>query len=610
MTTELRIESKTLALGEVLQNFYVVPNYQREYIWQRENVETMLNDILNEFDRQKKRGNQTAEYFLGSIVVCESQEDASFDLIDGQQRMTTLYLLLCVIRDYMLDKGHKIPVSLTTQISSSTQQRLGGEVHRYRVELHYNDGKDLIESFGNHEIDSHTKISELLEANDTSETVRNLMVAYQAIFEFLQSNFDNADDVERFWSQSIYDVKLIRIVTGNLTQALQIFETINERGVGLNAMDLLKNLLFMRANPHDSDDIAKRWKAMIDKLQRSEKPLRFLRYFILSQYDIDTDTSLTESDIYPWFRDNTKVHRLDDNPMAFLEKLIDFSNVYLGFIDGKNPDGSDNKYLRNISILTTSTARQHYILLMAGRHLKTPQFLRLCAELENTMFCYVLTRQRTNVLERNIIPWARKLRAVSTGDELEGFFRSTLWTDLKSRRRDFEAAFLSASLANIPKYRMRYTLGKLILHIEAKAGNLPPSLDDVAPKRSKRGTPQIEHILPVSPSDDLRNKFNKPDEYDQLCQMLGNLTLLSGSINASISNKPFAEKRESYAENSQFLLTRSIARKLEQGNGTQFDLAIADLKQFEEWNSEAILARQEMLLQIAREVWLSVAEKI
>ncbi len=601
MTAQFSIDAKAFELRDILKDFYHVPSFQREYIWKAQNVETMLNDIWNEFDRQNNRRNdKPAEYFLGSIVVCPSENDpGTLDLIDGQQRMTTLFLMLCAVRDFLEKTGNEVPDSLKQQIRSSTPQRGGGEIHRPRVELHYEDGSKLIKRISNQESAERINVDEELANNGLSNSVKNLLGAYRAINDFLAEKFSDAQEVESFWSQMVYDVKLIRISTPDLTRALQIFETINERGVGLNAMDLLKNLLFMKADRSLAETIGKKWKNMVDKLERKEKPLRFLRYFVLSQYDVDPEIGLTENEIFQWFQENESQHRIDKDPMAFLERLVEYSEVYLNFVDNRDPDGNHSKYLSSLSSATSSSARQHFILLMAAKSLPRDLFNKLCLHLENTLFVYLITRQRTNVLESNVTRWAQNIRAVRDQDELNSFLHSFLFKDLQKRMGDFERAFMGITLGKVPKYRIRYTLGKIIKHIDESAGRTERDLSSLAPKSATKSSPHIEHIMPISSLD-------SSDSYDidhEMVNSLGNLTLLEPTINTSAGDRPYFEKVE-YYQNSDFLLNKSMKMKPQLGTNTQFNRGTARLMQFQEWNETSIRKRHEMLKDIALEVWM------
>ena len=110
------IQSQDIKVADVFQAFYVVPDYQREYVWETEQVEQLLNDINAEL------GNDPAaapEYFIGSVVVCPGTAGV-LELIDGQQRMTTLFLTLCAIRDRIKELGEEPPGALGPQIAATS----------------------------------------------------------------------------------------------------------------------------------------------------------------------------------------------------------------------------------------------------------------------------------------------------------------------------------------------------------------------------------------------------------------------------------------------------------------------------------------------------------
>ena len=91
-----------------MKDFYTVPDFQREYVWQPENVEQLLQDVLDEFFDEHGKVLPTSEYFIGSIVACPDKSD-TFQLIDGQQRMTTIYLVLCAVRDCFQESDVDVP---------------------------------------------------------------------------------------------------------------------------------------------------------------------------------------------------------------------------------------------------------------------------------------------------------------------------------------------------------------------------------------------------------------------------------------------------------------------------------------------------------------------
>ena len=587
-----RIDSNDLTLAELFKDFYNVPDFQREYVWEETNVERLLQDVYDEFYDEEGKISPHGEYFIGSIVTYKDI-DGVFQLIDGQQRLTTSYLVLCVIRDYLAEL--KVPPSGTLQgqiASVSMNPASGDDIFRYRLVLQYEDSQNvLIKIAGNSK--------SVNDIEPSTSSVEHILNAYKTIREFLQANFaQDTGKIKLFLAAYTLRVKLIRIETPNLSSALKLFETINDRGVGLNSMDLLKNLLFMRTSKDDYAKLKDRWKILIDTLDNrcGEKPLRFLRYYILSSHDLPANKQqVREDEIYKWFSENQDKTKINSNPLDFVEVLIRYANSFANFVAGKNVQGHDNRYLQNIAKLSNQ-ARQHFILLMAAQHLAEPLFDKLTKKIENLFFCYLITREPTKNFERSFARWSKELREVNDEAGLDVFISKNFLSDMANRSNNFDFALNELNTYRIQQYRLRYILAKISQYIDENAwGNTFPL------ERYYKAV-QIEHILPFWPSVELRQSFDRPDEYDSLKIMFGNLTLLEKSINASVSNSSFEQKKAGYLQ-STILLTKSLVDNVQVGVNTQINRATQDLVLFEKWTSESIQKRQLMLGQLARKVW-------
>lgn len=593
--TAPKIESADLTLGDLFKDFYSVPDFQREYVWEAEHVEKLLTDVLDEFYDEQGRLTGDSEYFIGSVVAC-SDETGTFQLIDGQQRLTTVYLTVCAIRDQLVELGGTATSAVQQLVKAvSMDRRTMADIPRYRVSLQYSDSHGVLEKIA----DGETLPTEIPES---PVSVKHLRVAYQTVREFLLSNFDrDAGKIKEFLAAFLWRVKLIRIVTPNLAHALKVFETVNDRGVSLNSMDLLKNLLFMRTNSRDYRDLKAKWKNLIDTLDTAgEKPLRFLRYFIMSHHDTDWQRGLREDEIYDWFVKNSETCGIDSNPIAFVDELYACAQAYGNFLKGRNASGEAVPYLENLSLVAGGAVRQHLILLLAGRHLPSPLFAELCRNLENLFFCYLITREPTKTFDRNFARWSKELRAANTQASLEEFLKKNFVSDLASRSNAFDFALSELTQSKIQQYRLRYILAKLTQMIELEAWGNP---SHASLRQYLEAVVHIEHILPQNPETAVRDAFDKPIEYDAYVERLGNLTLLENTINSSVSNGPYNDKKPGYRESS-LLLTRSLVEKPHVGTNTRLNRAVEDLPQFDQWNSTTIEQRQKMLATLARRVWL------
>ncbi|MEM9923718.1 MAG: DUF262 domain-containing protein [Cyanobacteria bacterium P01_D01_bin.50] len=100
--SEQEIKSQDLNISKLFEDFYIIPEYQRQYVWTEKNVEQLLNDIYDEFLPHNFE-SKADDYFIGSIVVCPQEDDENnlYAVIDGQQRITTIYILSCVVKNYI-----------------------------------------------------------------------------------------------------------------------------------------------------------------------------------------------------------------------------------------------------------------------------------------------------------------------------------------------------------------------------------------------------------------------------------------------------------------------------------------------------------------------------
>lgn len=579
------IQSEDSSLAKLFQSFYVVPDYQREYVWGTEQVEQLLMDVRDEMGNGAPA--DAPEYFIGSIVVCPGK-DGVLDLIDGQQRMTTLYIALCAIRDKLAALSAPSMAVLNSQIADSMVDVSGEERRRYRLDLQY--------------VDSGNALIRMAEADPVTgpltSSMQNMLNAHRVTGRFLNSEFGNdASAVRGFYGYLSNKVKLIKIQTEDVAKALKIFETINDRGVGLNSMDLLKNLLFMKAPSDKFDALKTTWKELQDTIfDMKEKPLRFLRYFIFSRYDIEM---LREDEIYGWLSKNDAIIGYGKDPVGFAKELVSAAHAYAHFRAGRNELGQRNRYLDNMRLLGGQAARQHIIMLLAGRHLPAHLFDKLAAEVESLFFCYVITREPTRNFEHNFAKWAGELRHIENDEAFERFITERFGKEKASLSQRFDDALLRLTLKTLQLYRFNYVMAKLAQQVDLQAYGETEStrwLDNYV-----SGGYEIEHIFPQHPSAEATAEFG-PIRDKELTQSLGNLVLVEKSINASLGNGPYSRKQPIYRQ-SKLLLTRALSETPKVGSHTRIDRAVAALTPYPTWNEASIQDRQRVLTRLARAVW-------
>ncbi len=301
---------------------YVVPQYQREYVWGEKQINILLEDIKTSFDLDRE-----GEYFIGTTIVSNKDNSSEhlYDIIDGQQRLTTLFLIICALTS-ILPKEEYSSINNLLLIKVS-DKKTGKDVNTSKLELNYDGTNDFIKYITKNSPkteDIENYLSKLSKKEKTN-SIQRLSEGYKLIYNFFSNTYKTEEEIGMFWAYLSHKVSFIQIQT-DIGSALKIFETINERGVGLNPMDLLKNLIFINTPKESFGDINKSWKEITKPLENAkEKPLRFLRYYIMANYAItdkySKDGVIREEQIYDWFKDNNALCHYKENPEGFIKSI-------------------------------------------------------------------------------------------------------------------------------------------------------------------------------------------------------------------------------------------------------------------------------------------------
>ena len=588
-TNNIQIQFNYLDVENCFKNFYVVPDYQREYVWTEVQINQLLDDIYEEFDF-----NPNKEYFIGSTVVFKNN-DGFYELIDGQQRTTSIFLIICAFKKIYREREIDTD-TIERMIKDKTVNSLGDSVDCYKLELQYKDSSNILSKIANN----------LERPENLTGSAERLYNAYENVISFLKNRFKEDEDpvqLKKFFVYIFRKLKFIQIETPEINDALKIFETINERGVGLNPMDLLKNLLFRQVNRNDFNSLKDKWKTLIKLLEKNnEKPLRFLRYFIMSNYKVNNQRGeeiIREEEIYKWFirPENVAQCNYEKEPFEFVELLLENATCYINFFKGLNKDGSKNVYLDNISKLGGGAFKQHLILLLAGRNLPQDLFNHFAKQIETLVFYYFITKEPTKEFERNFSKWAKSVLRIKSREELNNFVKESIQPVITSKENEYRLYFTETRQNNLQQYRIRYILAKIAQYLDQErlGSYIPQVLDNYITKGV-----EIEHILPFNPTESLRNEIG--EEYDDLKIRLGNLTLLEKTMNIVVGNDFFSKKVIEYSK-SPFYISKSIAGLDTIGINSSVTRLNLKLRSYEYWNKETIIDRQNLLYELSKDIW-------
>ena len=291
-------------------------------------------------------------------------------------------------------------------------------------------------------------------------------------------------------------VIFIQIKT-DVSGALKIFETINERGIGLNPMDLLKNLLFTNVKQSEFTKLKDRWKKITRPLEENkEKPLRFLRYFLMANYKIENDRKdniVREDEIYGWFTDKKNAALCDyqQNPFDFVQMLMVNVERFIDYSKGKGNDSQQNEAMDSLRTLCGGAFSLHYVLLLAASKLPKRLFDHFVLQLESFLFYYIYTKTATKELERNFSLWADELRDIAEEDDQDEqvqkfnkFLKDRFAFNIQSKELELSDYLKRYTLTSMQQYRTRYLLAKLTQYVDMAYKGLKVPIEYFTPQRT------------------------------------------------------------------------------------------------------------------------------
>lgn len=601
-----RIENHKYSIEEAFREcFYIIPDYQREYVWTDKEVHQLLEDINEQIDTGLAR-----EYFIGTVLVSPTQQKSHYEVIDGQQRLTTFFLLLCALR-HLLQKEPEAQ-HLNRLISDSYTTNCGIETC-LKLDPRYENASEVMRKLVEINNDPVVVRSGVQAAGIPSfGSLENLINAYATLYRYLQDNYDDAAKLKKYWLYLATNVVFIQIST-DVSSALKIFETINERGVGLNSMDLLKNLLFTQVKPEEFSKLKDEWKKITNPLEKGkEKPLRFLRYFLMANYFIKNEKGesvIYEDKIYDWFidKDNARLCDYAGKPFEFVRKVTRNVEHYINFTKGLGNDGNPNLAMDSLKRLAGGAFSLHYVLLLAAAPLPKPLFDHFVTQLESFLFYYIFTKTPTKDLEKSFSTWADELRdvaaisdAATQKEKINAFVADRFQKNMDGKAQELSDALKRLSLYSMQQYRTRYLLARLAQHVDLAYRGVK-TVESLEPYTSL----EIEHILPDNPTEELRLAWSTENGaalYDDYKARLGNLTLLEKPINIVASNDFYAKKQGEYRKSANYL-TRSLVELAPVGQNTSISRINEKLEAFPTWNAVAIDKRHALLMDLAQDIW-------
>ncbi|MDD3602005.1 MAG: DUF262 domain-containing HNH endonuclease family protein [Sulfurovum sp.] len=505
--------------------FYSIPEYQREYSWKLKNWENLFGDI----DDSEK------DYFLGTLICIVENDGSMMKVVDGQQRLTTLSIFRLALFNKLQGKKlefaenenyYQIYLNLKSSLQKNSENKL------------------QLQSKNKEEYE--TLIGKVIHNDDDKiDNRRRIFKAYN-FFEEKISDY-SVDDIFELLGK-VNEALVVRIEVKTDQDAFILFESINNRGMPLSPIDLIKNKMFAQLAKDkigDIEDHNTKWQKIIDNIEDFNDQVRFLRHYYhafqhkdnikIKRFKKATKTNLIE--IYS---------ELIENDVEFIfEEMQEKSKTYKIFTSPDNIDDSKSysaykEQLKNLQRLGIAPA--YALMLYLFSEHKGKDFANLMLFLEN----WFIRRQLTN------FPGTNKLDQIfldligeidKSGDYSFEFIKDYLsHEDYYKSDDEIKKALVSTNLYDDNFETIRYLLIQLEIDKREKNDTKEVSKDDFWKVEKKKSVWTIEHIMPQTPKKDSDWFRLIPDEEtrESYVHKLGNLTLTR--YNQTLSNISFSEK--------------------------------------------------------------------
>ncbi len=535
---------ENLSIAQMFGNenaYYQMPIYQRPYAWGEDHVKQLWDDLLDAFLSNQQDPEADANYFLGSVVVVDTGNNVS-EVIDGQQRLTTLSILFCVIRDMQLAINDANIRRVLNSIKSHIDEKP-------RVKI-----TTLLQN----QLLFEDKVLNKVDFDADNRTINNNRFLQNALIfkdlisdAFKHDNKLNDDNINDFIDYIFNQTTMIKVTCFNESFAIKLFSILNDRGMNLSPVDIIKALMLQMLDEElHRQQFMEIWKKIEEMSHLKGKMLNlFSLYFFFRE----------NKQIKKALQDEYKIILKEADPAREIIRIYEFAHI----LDDIH-DMHDNKY---ISMLRYTPFGDYWKAVLTTALLKYyPNIDELLVLLTKYYYQSWISGGTNNRIKQTSLEIIKLLKDKKEITEIHKVIKDNL-TKYENYKN-----YLTAE--NI---RWKNWVKPVLLSIEY-------FMVDNKKYEEIRNDIHLEHILPECWSDERLNwkDYFTEEEANKYLNSLGNLTLLSGKKNSKASNKNFLDKKKIYDRNGYDGKTSFEVTKL--------------LLENNEWTPAKIEERREWLL--------------
>ena len=531
------LEAHDKLIREIFEGSYQfeIPDYQRPYAWTTEQATELFDDLYSAMQDARVSG-ASSQYFLGSIVLIKADRDPKSFVVDGQQRLSTLTILLAVLRVLMPNSA-----SFLTKYLYKEGNPEWGELNEYRLKAREEDA-DFFRTY----VQEQGGLERLVSSTDKLKDSR-LRYRENATLLLEKAKALSPADLNALWKFLANDCSLVVISTPDLEAAYRIFSVLNNRGLDLAPIDIIKaqvlGLIRTTAGDVKSRAYAKEWSRIETALGRDA--FGDLFGHIRSIYAKKKQKYILVKE----FQEHVTEYK---TPIDLVDKVIKPYAEVWDFV--RDADFEATEHAETINEHLSWLNRVDFkdwvppALVYFKRFRQQPKLLaEFFQSLERMTYFLLVTKVGIN---ERIETYAALTKEIEP-DTFKGHLAElTTLTLANAQKRKFVAALDGDVYDDLPKARMA-----LVLRLESLVR---------APGVQLQNAVSLEHVLPQTPPDgsDWLQWFPDEDEREAWTHRLANLVPLDRNKNSSASNYDFAKKKNVYFKGkgtaSPFVLTQEV----------------------------------------------------
>lgn len=553
------ITSNMKTLKDIFDNrdIFRIPEFQRNFVWGQEQVDTLFDDFSEDTNEYTTEIDDLSGYLLGNIVLIEGQDsNKEYDVIDGQQRLTTLSLLFCALRKCLLN--------VWQDTKNQKYERHAYELSQY-FELIDDDYEfEGVKIIHNSTLDYHQTYEDIIKdlvSEEETPNSNNVLIVYNTILDKLEALAKREPETLIYLRKYLVTkVSLIVTIAPNMDKAFQLFEVLNDRGQQLEPMDLVKNFLLKVLNecgaPRNKiDEFVKKWneytKILVDN---RVKHADFIKQFILAV----KGQNINKNKVYKYFQEeffgDSNKNQLVDQILKLATDLSSISKIYVT-IEANAYSNDFLKLNHNMQMIFSllKIKQMHPIFINfydADKSIKE-EVVESCLKYGAAV---VFSFNQTNHIEKEL---PGVIKAIQEAQDFAGklkVLKDKLSVLIKPYIDDLAVLLPTKNLGD--SNGRRSSKGLQILKFVERY------LCEHNEISFEKGECELEHIMPY----DVKNiNFSQygctdADEHVNYVNRIGNMALLTKPDNISASNKLFGEKVQ-YYETSKYIVTLTLAQE-------------------------------------------------